>query len=106
VGPFGLCNSTFNDDVINLLIIITTLSLSVEVGVGTSGNCKDCAVFGENVSLLRRFLNLRWRWWIDFGFDLRGGVFWHGVCDLWHRRGICYLWSWRRLSMVGCGVMV
>jgi hypothetical protein len=85
VGPFGLCNGTFDGDVINLPVIITTLSLDVEVGIGTSCNYKDCAVCGESVSFLWRFLDLRWRWWIGFGFDLRGGVVWHGVYDLWHR---------------------
>jgi hypothetical protein len=62
VGPFGLCNGTFDDDVINLPIIIMTLSLGVEVDVRTSGNCKDCAVCGKSAGLLLRFLDLRWRW--------------------------------------------
>jgi hypothetical protein len=57
VGPFSLCNGTFDGDV-----IITTLSLGVEISIGTSGNCKDCVVCGESVSFLRRFLDLRWRW--------------------------------------------
>jgi hypothetical protein len=79
---------------INLPLIITTLSLGVKIGIGTSGNCKDCDVCGESVNLLQMFLNLRWRWWISFGFDLRVGVVWHGVCDLRHRQRVCYLWSW------------
>jgi hypothetical protein len=74
VGPFGLCNGTFDGDVINLPIIITTLSLGVEVSVGTFGNSKDGAMSGESIGLLQRFLDLRWRWWICFGFDLRGSV--------------------------------
>jgi hypothetical protein len=84
-----LCNGTFDGDVINPPVIIMTLSLGLEVDVGTPGNCKDCAVCGESVNLLWRFLDLRWRrrWWIGFGFDMGGGVVWHGVCDLWHRRG-------------------
>jgi hypothetical protein len=40
VGPFGLCNGTFNNDVIDLAVIITTLSLGVEIGIGTFGNCE------------------------------------------------------------------
>jgi hypothetical protein len=68
---------------INLPVIITTLSLGVEIGIGTSVNCKDCAMCGESVSLLRRFLVLRWRW-IGFDFDLRVGIVWLGVCDLQH----------------------
>jgi hypothetical protein len=69
-----LCNRTFDGDVINLPIIITALSLGVEVSVGTSGNSKDGAMSGESIGLLQRFLDLRWRWWIGFGFDLRGSV--------------------------------
>jgi hypothetical protein len=85
VGPFGLCNGTFDDDVINLLIIIMMLFLSVEVSVRTSSYCKNCVVCRESVGLLQRFLDLRWRWWIGFDFDLRGGIIWHGVYDLWHQ---------------------
>jgi hypothetical protein len=72
VGPFGLCNGTFDGDVINPPVIIMTLSLGLEVDVGTPSNCKDCAVCGESVDLLWRFLDLRWRrrWWIGFGFDM------------------------------------
>jgi hypothetical protein len=81
VGPFGLGNKTFDNDVIDLPIIIVVLSLNVKIGVGTSGNCEDCAMGGEIVNLLRRFLDLRWRWWVGFSFDLRVGVVWHWVCD-------------------------
>jgi hypothetical protein len=81
-GSFGLCNGTFDDDMINLPVIITMMSLGVEVGIGISCNCMDCAMCGESISLLRSFLDLRWRWWIGFGLDLRVGVVWHVVCDL------------------------
>jgi hypothetical protein len=69
--------------VIDLPIIVTALSHSVKIGVGTSSNCEDCAMGGEGVGLLRRFLDLRWRrrQQIGFGFDLRVGVVWHWVCD-------------------------
>jgi hypothetical protein len=62
VRPFGFSNGTFDGNVIDLPVIITMLSLGVEVGIGASGNCDDCAMGGEGVSLLRRFLDLRWRW--------------------------------------------
>jgi hypothetical protein len=80
VRPFNLCNGTFDDNVIDLPVIITTLSLSVEIGIATSDNCDDCAMCGEIVGLLRRFLDLRWGW-IGLSFDLRVGVVWHGVCN-------------------------
>jgi hypothetical protein len=71
-----LCNGTFDGDVIDVPVMITMLSLGVKIGIGTSDNCDDCAVCGESVSLLWRFLDLRWRWrwWIGFNFDLRVGV--------------------------------
>jgi hypothetical protein len=52
VGPFGLCNRTFDGDVTNLPVINMTLSLGVEIGIRTSGNCKDCALCGESIGLL------------------------------------------------------
>jgi hypothetical protein len=56
VGPFGLSNGTFDNDMINMHVIVTMMSLGVEVDVGTSGNCEDCAMGWEGVDLLRRFL--------------------------------------------------
>jgi hypothetical protein len=58
VGPFGLCIGTFHGDVINLPIIIMMLSLGVEISIVTISNCKDCAVCGESIRLLQRFLDL------------------------------------------------
>jgi hypothetical protein len=70
---------TIDSDVIDLLVIVMAMSLGVEVSVGTSGNCEDCAMGREGVSLLQRFLDLGWRWrrWIGFGFDLMVGIVWH-----------------------------
>jgi hypothetical protein len=84
VGPFGLGNMTFADDVIDLPMVITTLSLGVKIGIGTSGICEDCAIGAEGIGLLWRFWDSRWRWGIGFGFGLRVGVVWRGVCDLWY----------------------
>jgi hypothetical protein len=72
--PFCLGDRTFNDDVINLPVVITTLSLGIEVGFGTSSNCEDCAMGGVSISLLWMLLDLRWRWWVGFSFDLRASV--------------------------------
>jgi hypothetical protein len=84
VGLFDLGNRTFNNDVIDLPVIIVALSLGVKISVGTFDNCEDCAMGGEIVSLLRRFLDLRWRCgqWVSFSFDLRVDVVYHWVCDL------------------------
>jgi hypothetical protein len=76
VRPFGLSKGTFNNDVIDLPVIVVALSLGVKVSVRISDNCEDCAVGRKGVGLLHRFLDLgwRWRWWVGFGFDLGVGV--------------------------------
>jgi hypothetical protein len=72
VEPFGLGNWAFDTYMINLSIVISTLSLDVEISVGTSDNCEDYIMGGESFGLLRRFLDL-WRW-IGLGLDLVIGV--------------------------------
>jgi hypothetical protein len=91
VRPFGLCNRTFDGDMIDPPVIIMTLSLCVKISNETSGDCEDCAVCGESIGLLWRFMDLRWRCRIGFIFDLGIGVVWREVCYLWHWRRICYL---------------
>jgi hypothetical protein len=61
VRPFGLGDGTFDNNMIDLPVIVVALSLDVEIGVGISGNCEDCAMGGEGIGLLRRFMDLRWR---------------------------------------------
>jgi hypothetical protein len=82
--PLGLGNGSFDNYVIYFSIIVSVLPLGVEVGIGTSGNCKDCVMSWEGFALLLGFLNL-WRrlwWWIGFVFDLVVIVLpWVG--DLW-----------------------
>jgi hypothetical protein len=60
VRPFGLGNRTFDNDVIDLPVIIVMLPFGVKVGIGTSGNYEDCAMGGESIGLLQRFLDLGW----------------------------------------------
>jgi hypothetical protein len=43
---------------IDLSAVISSLPLVIEIGVGTSGDYKDCAMSGEGFSLLRRLSNL------------------------------------------------
>jgi hypothetical protein len=94
VGPLGLGYGTFDNDVIELPIIVLTLSLGIKIAIGTSDDCQDCGVGGEGVGLLRGFLDLRWRWWVSFSFDLWVGVVWHWTCDLWNWQRVCYSWNW------------
>jgi hypothetical protein len=60
----------------------------------------------ESFILLLGFFDLRPRWgggWALF-FDLR--VILHWLSYLWDCWGICYLWSWWRLRVVGCSIIV
>jgi hypothetical protein len=86
MGPFGLGNGAFDIYMIDLSVIVSTLSLGINIIVRTSGDCEDCVMGRESVGLLRRLLDFWWRWWwrVGFGLDLRIGVVWHWVCDLWH----------------------
>jgi hypothetical protein len=84
VGPFGLGDPTFDSDVIDLPVVITMLSLGIEVSISTSSDCEECVMGRESFILLLVFLDLwwRWRWWVGFGFDLRVGVVLCWVSDL------------------------
>jgi hypothetical protein len=56
--PFGLGDGTFENNVINLSVIVVPLPLVIKIGVGASGYCKDCTMGGEGVGLLRRLADL------------------------------------------------
>jgi hypothetical protein len=58
VRPLGLGNGTFDNYVIYFSIIVSALPLGVEVCIGTSGNCKDCAMSWKGFVLLLGFLGL------------------------------------------------
>jgi hypothetical protein len=96
VGPFDLCDGTFDGNVIDLSVIVSPLPLGVEIGVGDSDDGYDCTMGGESIGLLWRFTDLRWRWgwwwWVSFCLDLRidigyviyctnGGYVICGVCE-------------------------
>jgi hypothetical protein len=84
VRPIGLGDRAFDSYVVYFSVVVSALSFSVEVNVGSFGDYEDCAVGGEGIRLLQRLLNLwqRWGWWIGFSFDLSIVVVWHWVCDL------------------------
>jgi hypothetical protein len=44
MGPFCLGDRTFDSDMVDLAIIVLALSLCIEIGIGASGDCKDCAM--------------------------------------------------------------
>jgi hypothetical protein len=62
VGPFGLGNRTFDDNMVDLAIIVLALSLGIKIGIEALNDCKDCAMSWEGFSLLLGFLDL-WRRW-------------------------------------------
>jgi hypothetical protein len=95
VGPFGLGNGAFDNNVIDLPVIVSALSLGIKIGVGASSDYEYCVMGGEGIGLLQRFLDWRCRMrrWVSFGFDLRVGIVLHSVCDLWYWRRVCYLWN-------------
>jgi hypothetical protein len=84
VRPLGLGDETFDSYMIYFSVIISTLSLGVKIGIGAFDDCKDCAMSRESFILLLGFLDLwrRWKWWVDFGFDLRIGVVLSWISDL------------------------
>jgi hypothetical protein len=66
VGPFGLGDGAFDNNVIDLSVIISRLPLVIEIGVGAFGDYKNCVVGGKAVGLLWRLACLEWRW-LDSG---------------------------------------
>jgi hypothetical protein len=83
VGPLGLGDGAFDCYVIYFSIIVSALPLDVKVCIGTTSNCKDCAMLWESFALLLGFLGLRQKlwWWIGFIYDL-GVIVLHWVGDL------------------------
>jgi hypothetical protein len=53
MGQFSLGYRAFDGNEIDLSVIVSALPLGVEIGVGASGDCKDCVVGGETIGLLR-----------------------------------------------------
>jgi hypothetical protein len=62
VRPFSLCDGAFDNNMVDLFVIVSSLPLGVKIGVGSSGDHEDCAVGGESVCLWWRLTGLWWRW--------------------------------------------
>jgi hypothetical protein len=57
VRPLGLSDGAFDGYMVYFSVVIYALSLSVKIGVGSSGDCEDCGMSGKGVVLLLGFLN-------------------------------------------------
>jgi hypothetical protein len=47
VGPLSLSNGAFDSYRIYFSVIVSVLSLGLKVGIGASGDCKDCTMCWE-----------------------------------------------------------
>jgi hypothetical protein len=65
VRSFCLDYGAFNDHMVDLAIIVSSFIL--EIGIGASGDGVDYAMGKEIVALLRRLIDLEWRWWGQIG---------------------------------------
>jgi hypothetical protein len=76
VGPFSLGNRTFDDNMVDLVIIVSALPLGIKVSITAPSDCKYCAVRWKSFGLLLGFLDLWRTWWrwVGFGFYLGIGV--------------------------------
>jgi hypothetical protein len=50
VGPFGLGDGAFEDNMIDLSVIVCLLPLVIKIGAGASSDCKNFVV-GEKLSV-------------------------------------------------------
>jgi hypothetical protein len=62
VGPLGLGHGAFDDHVVHLAIIISSLPFVFEVGIRASDDGVDCVMGGEIIALLWGILDLKRRW--------------------------------------------
>jgi hypothetical protein len=58
VRPFSLDHGAFDNHMVNLLVIVSSLSFVFKVGTRAFSDGVDCAVGGEVNALLRRLTNL------------------------------------------------
>jgi hypothetical protein len=52
MGPFGSGDGAFNSYMVDLLVIVSALSLGTKISVRTSSDCEDCAMGRESVKFL------------------------------------------------------
>jgi thiazole synthase ThiGH ThiG subunit len=56
--PLGLGAGAFDDKMIDLSVVISSLPLVIEISVGASSDCKNCVMSGKAIVLLRRLIDL------------------------------------------------
>jgi hypothetical protein len=62
--------TTFNDHMIDLAVIVSSLSFVFEIGVRASSDGVYCAMGREIVALVRRLTCLQWGWQWQIGLYL------------------------------------
>jgi hypothetical protein len=58
MGSFGSGDGAFNSYMVDLLVIVSALSLGTKISVRTSSDCEDCSMGRESVKFLQRLLDL------------------------------------------------
>jgi hypothetical protein len=59
VRPFSLGDGALESDTIDLSIVISSLPFVIEISVGASGDCKDCAMSEKSIDLLQRLTDFQ-----------------------------------------------
>jgi hypothetical protein len=67
VRPFCLDYKPLDGHMIDLVVIVSSLSFVFKIGVGVSDDGVDSVVGGEIVALMRRLTNLERGWWGQIG---------------------------------------
>jgi hypothetical protein len=53
-----LGDGAFDDKMIDLSVVISSLPLVIKISVGASSDCKNCVMSGKAIVLLRRLIDL------------------------------------------------
>jgi hypothetical protein len=58
MGPLGLGDWAFDDNMIDLSVVVSSLHLAIEISVSAFGDYENCVVGGEAFGLLWRLSDL------------------------------------------------
>jgi hypothetical protein len=72
--PLSLGHEAFDSHMIDLEVLVFSLSFIFKVSVGPSSDGMDHVVGGDIVALLQRLTNLERRWWWQVGVSCVGAL--------------------------------